>query len=192
MRVVGGEFRGRRLAGPSDDGGRARLRPTSDRMREAIFNILVHGDWPPVEGARVLDLFAGTGAMGIEALSRGAGKAVFVENGREALGLLRRNLDALGLTDRARILKGDARKLRPPGPFDLVFCDAPYDRGLTVPVLALLVAGDSLAGDAVLVVETAADETLDLPPGLSLADERRYGAGRIRLLRVAEPASRDT
>jgi len=194
MRVVGGALRGRRIDGPADDGGFARLRPTSDRMREAIFNIIAHGDYPDLDGARVLDLFAGTGAMGIEALSRGAMAAVFVDSGREARALLGRNIETMKLTDRARIVTGDAAGFRGAGgpPFDMVFCDAPYDRGLTRPALDAIVQGGILAPDAVLVVETGAEEALDLPPGLDLADERRYGAGKIRILRVAEPAPNDT
>lgn len=193
MRVVGGALRGRRIAGPADDGGAARLRPTSDRMREAIFNILAHGDYPPLDGARVLDLFAGTGAMGIEALSRGARGAVFVDTGREARALLTRNIEAMDLGPRARIVTQDAATFVPVGdPFDIVFCDAPYDRGLTRPVLDALAAGNALAGDAAIVVETGIDEALDPPPAFEQASERRYGKGKIRILRVADGAARDT
>ncbi len=193
MRIVGGALRGRRLAGPTDDGGAARLRPTSDRMREAIFNIIAHGDYPDLDGARVLDLFAGTGAMGIEALSRGAREAVFVDNGREARALLSRNIDALGLSDRTRIVPGDATRYRGAGAaFDIVFCDAPYDRGLTHSALDSLIAGAMLAPDAALIVEIGADEPFASPPGLDSVTERRYGAGKIHLLRVAEQPSRDT
>ena len=193
MRVVGGALRGRRLAGPEDEGGRARLRPTPDRMREAVFNILAHGDHPDLDGARVLDLFAGTGAMGIEALSRGARGAVFVDSGREARALLNRNIDALGLRDRARIVTGDAARFRPGAGqrFDIVFLDAPYGRGLTRPALDALVSGNALSPDATLVAETAGSEPLDPPAGLALADDRRYGAGRIRILRLADAPGRD-
>ena len=193
MRVVGGELRGRRLAGPTDDGGRARLRPTSDRMREAIFNILAHGDYPDFDGAQVLDLFAGTGAMGIEALSRGAARAVFVDDGREARALLKQNIDTLGIASRARIVSGNALRFASTdsGPFDMIFCDAPYAKGLTRPVLDALATGNALAEDAAIVVETATDEPLDLPPGLALVTERRYGAGKIRILRVADTAVQD-
>ncbi len=194
MRVVGGDLRGRRLAGPADDGGRARLRPTSDRMREAIFNILAHGDYPDLDGARVLDLFAGTGAMGIEALSRGAREAVFVDNGREARMLLRRNIEAMGLEERARIVTGDATRFRaePGRRFDLVFCDAPYARDLTGPVLDALAEADYLAVDAALVVETGGDEAFDPPPAFAKIAERRYGTGKISILRLADAALRDT
>lgn len=189
MRIVGGELRGRRLAGPVDDGGRARLRPTSDRMREAIFNILAHGSYPPLEGARVLDLFAGTGALGIEALSRGAARAVFVDQGREARELLKRNIEGLGLSDRARVIGGDATRYRP-GPqerFDIIFCDAPYNRALTRPALDSLLAAEAIAPDAAFVVETGAEEAFDPPSALICAAERRYGAGKIHILTPDEP-----
>jgi len=193
MRVVAGNLKGRRIAGPGEDGAEARLRPTSDRMREAIFNILAHGDYPALDGARVLDLFAGTGAMGIEAVSRGATSAVFVDNGREARGLLKRNIETMGIGDRARVVLTDATKFVPPGPpFDFVFCDAPYDRDLTQPVLNALANGAALAPDAAIVVETGAEETFDLPPAFGMVSERRYGKGKIRILRVAESPARDT
>ncbi len=194
MRIVGGDMRGRRLMGPTDDGGRARLRPTSDRMREAVFNILAHGDYPPFDGAQVLDLFAGTGAMGIEALSRGAERAVFVDDGREARALLKQNIDTLDLADRTRVIPGDALRFASTNsdPFDMIFCDAPYAKGLTHPVLNALAASTSLTRGTVIIVETATDELLDLPSGLALSMERRYGAGKIHLLRVAEGSRRDT
>ncbi len=172
----------------------ARLRPTSDRMREAIFNILAHGDYPALDDARVLDIFAGTGAMGIEALSRGAREATFIDNGREARDLLRQNTNSLGLKDRVRIMAVDIMRLtaNTGAPFDIIFCDAPYGKGMTAPVLTMLAEGEWLTPDAVLVVETAADESLDLPPALHLANERRYGKGKIWLIRVADDATGDT
>lgn len=186
MRIVGGTMKGRRLAGPDGDGGAARLRPTSDRMRESIFNILAHGGYTPLKDARVLDLFAGTGAMGLEALSRGAAEAVFVDNGSEARGLLAENIHALGVKDRTTLLRMNAAKLGAcmGAPFSLVFCDAPYAKELTEPTMAALVAGGWLSEQATLVIETAVDETLNAPEGLELEDERRYGAGRISLFGV--------
>jgi len=194
MRIVGGDLRGRRLVGPTDEGGHARLRPTTDRMREAIFNIIAHGDYPDLEGARVLDLFAGTGAMGIEALSRGAKRAVFVDNGREARTLLRRNIDALNVTDRARIVTGEAAKFRAAAGerFDFVFCDAPYDRNLTRPALDALIASGALAQDAALVVETGLEEAFEAPPALTQTADRRYGTGKIRILRLVDARPHDT
>jgi len=156
-------------------------------MREAIFNILAHGDYPPLDGARVLDLFAGTGAMGIEALSRGAASAVFVDSGREARALLSRNIDTLSLGARARLMTGDATRFQGGNgiPFDFIFCDAPYGLDLTRPTLEGIVANNHLERDGVIVVEIAADEMLDPPPALDLVLERRYGAGKIILLRLA-------
>jgi 16S rRNA (guanine966-N2)-methyltransferase len=134
MRITGGRFKGRALRGPSSD----RIRPTSDRLRETIFNILAHGLAKhgladPLEGGRVLDLFAGSGAVGLEAMSRGAAYAVFVDIGAEARGLQRENIEALGLGGVTRILRRDAAKLgeaRPFEPFTLVFVDPPYGKGL--------------------------------------------------------------
>jgi len=135
MRVVGGTLRSRPLAGPKSAG----IRPTSDRLREALFNILVHGYGDPVTGARVLDLFAGTGALGIEAISRGAAYALFVDDGVEARALLRENVETLGLGGVTRIFRRDATKLGPAHPlepFSLVFLDPPYGKGLAEKALA--------------------------------------------------------
>src|SRR5436309_15762510 len=128
MRIVGGRLRGRVLAAPKSQA----IRPTADRLREALFNILVHRYADPVTGARVLDLFAGTGALGLEALSRGATFALFIDNAAEARALIRANVEALGLGGIARIFRRDARKLggaHPLAPFGLVFADPPYGKG---------------------------------------------------------------
>lgn len=166
------------------------VRPTSDRAREALFNILSHGDFAaegaPYAGQTVLDAFAGTGACGLEALSRGAGEAVFIENDREALIALRRNIAALGETARTRIIAGDAR--RPPRtatPCALAFLDPPYNSGLAAPVLTALAAAGWLGQDAVMVVELAARETFIPPDGFRSLDERVYGAARLVFLRRA-------
>ena len=144
MRIVGGTFKGRSLAGPTG----AATRPTSDRVREAIFNILTHGiDGFTLEGARVLDLFAGTGALGLEAMSRGARICQFVDDSAEARGLIRRNADALGLISQCKIWRRDATKLGPCAPqpgFDLVFADPPYGKGLGEKALQSLVDGQWL------------------------------------------------
>ena len=135
MRVVGGRFRGRPLAGPRTDA----IRPTSDRLRESLFNILSHGYDLPRAETRVLDLFAGTGALGIEALSRGAASALFVESGVEGRGIIRANMETLGLNGVAKILRRDATDLGIAGtiaPFDLVFLDPPYGKGLGEKALA--------------------------------------------------------
>lgn len=186
MRVVGGRLRGRALVSPAD----ASIRPTSDRVRESIFNILVHHDFGvsvSLNGARVLDLFAGTGALGIEALSRGAAFAMLVDDSAESRGLIRQNIEALGLTGVTKIWKRDARALGPlpanaQGPFDLVFLDPPYRRDLLAPALESLCAGGWLAPQAIVLAESAAGETITLPPALRLADTRTYGETVTRFL----------
>src|SRR6184192_3667200 len=135
MRVVGGRLKGRNLASPSSQA----IRPTADRLRESVFNILIHAYDNPIEGARVLDLFAGTGALGIEALSRGAAFALFVDDGAEARALLRQNVEALGLGGATRVFRRDATRLgaaHPVEPFSLVFLDPPYGRAMGEKALA--------------------------------------------------------
>jgi 16S rRNA (guanine966-N2)-methyltransferase len=165
-----------------------KVRPTSDRAREALFNILLHGQLAaegiPFTGAAVLDAFAGTGALGLEALSRGAAEATFIERDREALATLRRNIAALGEDGRARIVSGDVtRPPRAPSAYALVFLDPPYRSGLAAAALTALDATGWLASDALAVVELAAREHLAPPSGFSLLDERVYGAARLLFLR---------
>ncbi len=182
MRIVGGAFRGRRLASLGKGDGRAHLRPTADRVRESLFNILA--GLGAIEGARVLDLFAGTGALGLEALSRGAAQATFVESGRTALRLLHENIGLCGAGDRAHVLPRDARRPGPaPEPCTLVFLDPPYGKGLGEAALAAAIAGGWLAAGALVVWEEGAPVVP--PPGLTLADERRYGDTAVRLYRFA-------
>jgi len=174
MRIVGGDLRGRPLAAPRSDA----IRPTSDRTREAVFNIIAHR-WPQqLEGARVLDLFAGTGALGLEALSRGAAHALFIEDSAEGRGLIRTNIEAFGLQGRAKIFRRDATKLGEPGtilPFDLVFADPPYGRGLAEQALQSAIAGGWLTPDALVVVEEAADSPFQPPQELALIERRDWG-----------------
>lgn len=184
LRIVGGAFRGRRLAAPAGDA----VRPTSDRAREALFDILSHGKFAasglPFAGKPVLDAFAGTGAFGLEALSRGAGRAVFIEQARDALAALRHNIAALEAEDRTDIIAGDAtRPSRAPFACAVAFLDPPYRSGLAGPALAALAAAGWLAADALAVVEIAAAEALPPPPGFALLDERVYGAARLVFLR---------
>jgi 16S rRNA (guanine966-N2)-methyltransferase len=184
MRIVGGRHRGRRLA--SAPGGS--VRPTSDRAREALFDILAHGrfaaEGPPYANAAVLDAFAGTGAFGLEALSRGAAEAVFIERDRDALATLRRNVGTLGETARAHIVPGDAT--RPPRAAvacAVAFLDPPYESGLAGPALAALSAMGWLIADALAVIEISAREPRPQPVGFALVDERDYGAARLMFLR---------
>ena len=191
MRIVGGRLRGRRLEAP----GGTTLRPTADRTREALFNILCQGklDWRPgadaggagnpLTGARVLDAFAGTGALGLEALSRGAGFVTFMENQAAALDACRRNIDALGETARAELLRGDV--LRPPKavtPCELVLMDPPYNQDLAPPALAALHRAGWLAPGALATVELMAQEPFTPPDGFATLDERKYGKARLVFL----------
>jgi 16S rRNA (guanine966-N2)-methyltransferase len=173
MRVVGGRLRGRSLIGPSSQA----IRPTADRLREALFNILVHAYGDPVSGARVLDLFAGTGALGIEALSRGADFALFVDDGAEARALMRENVATLGLGGATRIFRRDATKLGPAHPiepFSLVFLDPPYGRELAAKALQSAREGGWLAPDALLVVEETVKADFAAPDGFTEKERRRY------------------
>ena len=190
MRIVGGRFAGRRLAALGGGAPDAALRPTSDKVRESLFNVIAHGDYPPLEGARVLDLFAGTGALGLEALSRGAARAVFIEEHPKARALIRENVETLSLTGATKVFRRDATRLGPNRgePFDLVFLDPPYDKGLGEKALAAALTGDWVAGTALIVLEesAAADPA---PEGLREVDRRRYGDTQIILFRPVAAAS---
>ena len=185
MRVVGGKFRGRALAAPQHEG----LRPTSDRVREAVFNILAHGipDFA-VDGVRVIDLFSGTGALGIEALSRGAAYCLFVEEAPEARALIRTNIETMGLTGVTRIFRRDATDLGPAGnmePYGLAFLDPPYGQGLGERALIALRDGGWLLPDAVIVLEERASAVVSLPEGFEEIDRRTWGDTKAVLGRFA-------
>jgi len=183
MRIVAGKLKGQALRGPS---GKA-IRPTSDRLRETIFNILAHAYGDPVQNAAVIDVFAGTGALGIEALSRGAQSVLFVDDGVEASLLLHENISTLGLVDLARIVKRDARRLgrAPAGTrYSLAFLDPPYGKALVEPALAALLEGSWLASGGLVVVEEAATHILALPSGLRLRETRRYGDTQMTIASV--------
>ena len=174
MRIVGGAFRGRALATPRSDA----IRPTSDRTREAVFNVIAH-NWPErLEGARVLDLFSGTGALGLEALSRGAAQCLFIEESAEGRGLIRTNIEEFGLQGRARIFRRDATRLGEAGtiaPFDLVFADPPYGKGLAERALESALAGGWLKPDALVVVEEAASSPFQPVEGFDVLQRREWG-----------------
>ncbi|MBK8085805.1 MAG: 16S rRNA (guanine(966)-N(2))-methyltransferase RsmD [Devosia sp.] len=182
MRIISGRFRGKALLPPSDAG----IRPTADRTREAVFNILASRIGVHLDGVKVLDLFAGTGALGLEALSRGAASVVFVDTGAEARGLIRDHIEAFGAGGVAKLLRRDATDLGPAGtlgPFDLVFLDPPYGQGLGERALASLKAGNWLGKDATIVLEESSDIELDLPEGFELDDRRDYGAAAVHFIR---------
>ena len=187
MRIVAGSLKGRKLAAPEG----AAIRPTSDRAREALFNRLVHGGLGPdggsiLHGAEVLDAFCGTGALGFEALSRGAARATFLDNSAEALAWVRRNARSLGVMERCRILQRDALHPAPPDiPATLAFLDPPYGEGLAEPALAALAEAGWFAPGAVVSVEIPAKRAGFTPPGgFTTLDDRTYGKARIVLLRV--------
>jgi 16S rRNA (guanine966-N2)-methyltransferase len=188
MRIVGGRLRGRTVLTPSS---RA-IRPTSERLRESIFDILEHRFPGQIEGTRVVDLFAGSGALGIEALSRGARFALFVDNGAEARALLRANVEALALGGVTRIWRADATKLGSApggGPFALAFVDPPYGQGLADPALASLMKGGWLEPNALCVVEEAAKVEIVAPSGLTRVDERVYGDTQIAIFQTSNPTA---
>jgi 16S rRNA (guanine966-N2)-methyltransferase len=182
MRIVGGRLGGRVLAAPKSHA----VRPTAERLREAIFNVLGHAYGDPIAGATVLDLFAGTGALGLEALSRGAAFALFIDNAAEARALLRENITVLGLAGISRIFRRDATKLGPRGslqPFSLVFLDPPYGEGFAEKALGSAAAGGWLVQEAIIVVEEAAKAKFVAPPGFSELERRMYDDTEVIFLR---------
>jgi len=182
MRIVGGALRGRPLATPKSQA----IRPTADRLRESLFNILAHAYADPASGARVLDLFAGTGALGIEAVSRGAAFALFVDEAAEARALLRENLTTLGLGGVTRIFRRDATKLGaadPVEPFALAFLDPPYGKDLAAKALASARGGGWLAPDALIVVEEAVKSAFVAPEGFAELERRAYDDTEFVFLR---------
>src|SRR5712691_6952570 len=184
MRIVGGRLGGRTLAAPKSQN----IRPTSDRLRESLFNILAHGYGDPIAGARVLDLFAGTGALGLEAMSRGAAFALLIDDGAEARALIRQNVEALGLGGVTRVFRRDATRLgaaHPNEPFGLIFLDPPYRKGLAEKSLASLHDGGWLAPDALAIVEEAADAGFAAPDGFAEIERRRYDDTEFTFLRAS-------
>lgn len=186
MRIIGGSRRGLKLAEVGQGDAAAHLRPTSDRVREAIFNLLINAHGNPVAGARVLDLFAGTGALGLEALSRGAAEVTFVDDGAKALGLIRSNIGKMRAEGETRVLRQDARKLgvNAGAGYGLVFLDPPYGKGLGEVALAAARIGGWLAPGAMVVWEEGAASAV--PEGLSVTDQRKYGDTIVTLLRGPE------
>lgn len=187
MRIVAGKFRGKQLISPTD----LAIRPTADRVRENMFNILSSRLGQSFDGLRVLDLFAGTGALGLEALSRGAAHVTFVDMGAEARGIIRDHIEAFGAGGVTKLLRRDATDLGAPGsikPFDLVFLDPPYGQGLGEGALAGLRNGHWLAPGATLVFEESAAAEITLPTGYVLDDRREYGAAAVHFLTLAASA----
>jgi 16S rRNA (guanine966-N2)-methyltransferase len=188
MRIVGGKHRGRTLAAPKSQA----IRPTADRLREALFNVLAHAYGDPIERARVLDLFAGTGALGLEAYSRGAAFVLFVDDGAEARALLRANVDALGAGGASKVYRRDATRLgpaHPMQPFSLAFLDPPYGKGLAERALVSAREGGWFAPQALVVVEEAMDSKFAVPDGFEELERREYGDTQLIFLRLSQPSS---
>lgn len=183
MRIVGGRLRGRALIGPKSQA----IRPTADRLRESLFNILTHAYGDPVSGARVLDLFSGSGALGIEAVSRGADFTLFVDDGVEARALLRANVEALGLGGVTKIFRRDASKLgavHPNEPFSLVFADPPYGEGLAETALTSARDGGWLVPGALIVVEESTASQFKPPQGFEELERRAYDDTEFTFVRL--------
>jgi 16S rRNA (guanine966-N2)-methyltransferase len=188
MRIVGGKHRGRRLASPDGRG----VRPTADRVREAVFNLLTHGS-PAVDltDTAVVDVFAGSGALGLEALSRGAARAAFIDRDQHAINAVRRNAVTLGEEDNVTLLCLDASRLPPSphvagSPARVALLDPPYGSGLAAPALAGLAGKGWIVKGSVAVVEVGVREPLEAPPAFQVLDERTYGAARVVFLRLGE------
>ncbi|MBT3559404.1 MAG: 16S rRNA (guanine(966)-N(2))-methyltransferase RsmD [Rhodospirillales bacterium] len=185
MRIVGGNLKGRTIKAPAG----ADVRPTSDRARESLFNVLLNGrNAIDLNGARVLDVFAGTGALGLEALSRGAAHAVFVDNNRPSIACIKGNAETFNVTGDISIISGDARTVGKPPPVlgagaDVVFLDPPYKQDLVIPSLERLVDQGWVSADCMVIAETEADYELPRVAGFDDVDSRKYGAARITFLR---------
>jgi len=189
MRIIGGRMRGLKLAPVGRGDAAAHLRPTADRVRESIFNLLMGGAYgDPITGARVLDLFAGTGALGLEALSRGAAHATFVDDGIKALSLIRRNIELCRTQANTQILRRNATRLGDCGgtSFDLIFVDPPYGKGLGEKALTTILSAGWLHTQTLIVFEEG--NSLPAPVGFDLLDQRRYGDTHVKILRPATPS----
>ena len=187
MRVVGGKFKGRNIIAPRGTG----TRPTSDQARESIFNILTHADWAPaLDNVNVIDIFAGSGALGIEAISRGAGFCLFVETAPAARAAIRENVDKMGLAGMTRVHRRDATKLRIEpgnlkGPFTYLFIDPPYHKGLGLPVIRKLNAQGLIAKNAIIIYETGKDEDPNLGQ-FTVLDIRKWGAAKVHFFSLTQ------
>lgn len=186
MRVVGGDFKGRRLIAPE---GRD-VRPTSDRVRESVFNILDHADFAPdIRGASVIDVFAGSGAVGLEALSRGAAAVTFIENDDRSRAAIMKNAGSLGKARAILVLRLDATRLPPPPraascPATVAFLDAPYDQDISGPTLLALQGRGWINADSLCVVETSSKSEFEAPRGFEVLDQRKYGAALVSFVKI--------
>ena len=179
MRIIAGKHRGRKLEALSDTD----IRPTTDKMRERVFSMLQHSRYPDLYGSRVLDVFAGTGALGLEALSRGASHVTFVEKSPKSIAVLNKNIATLKAEDEVSVIKKRASSVSPASaPCDFIFMDPPYDKGLLIPAITCLLEGGWLADSGVIIAELKVGEDFDVPEGLTLIDERTQGIQRVVFL----------
>lgn len=179
MRIIAGKYRGRKLESPSD----MDVRPTTDKMRERVFSMLQHARYPTLHDAQVMDVFAGTGALGLEALSRGASHVTFVEKSPKSIALLNKNIAAMKVAQDTTLIKSRATSLKPTStPCDFIFMDPPYGRDLLAPSIACLLEGGWLANDGVIIAEMKSDEAFEVPDTLTLIDERKQGIQRVVFL----------
>ena len=188
MRIIAGEYRGLALASVGKGDAGAHLRPTTDRVRESLFSILSGGRFgDPVTDARVLDLFAGTGALGLEALSRGAASVTFVDDGRKALSLIRENIAKCRSQDATQIVRRDATRLGEGEPHDLIFLDPPYGQELLLPLLEQITAGGIMKSTSTVIAECAKSDVLPASfGGLQLMNQKNYGETSIYLFHFKE------
>lgn len=189
MRIIGGSFRGRALASVGKGDAGAHLRPTTDRVRESLFNVLQGGRYgDPIEDMRALDLFAGTGALGLEALSRGASHVTFVENGRKGQSLIRENIALCDCRDQTKVLGRDATRLpaNPDAPYDLIFLDPPYAKKMGEAAMASALQGGWIADDALILWEESAP--ISAPLGCDVLETRKFGGTNISFLNWRAPA----
>jgi len=178
-RIIAGKFRGRRLDVPAGNA----VRPTTDRMRERVFSMLMHGRYPDMKEARVADLFAGTGALGLEALSRGASHITFVEKSPGSVACIKANIAALDAANETLVMQKSTDALpAATKPYEFIFMDPPYHKGLVEPTLESLISANWLAKDGVIICELASDDALSLPTSLFIIDERSQGQQRVLFL----------
>ena len=179
MRIIGGKYKGRKLQSPSS----SHIRPTTDRMRETLFNILSHGAGNGFSGARILDIFAGTGALGLEALSRGAEHVTFVEKDRRSQEIIKKNIIELNAENITSLKSIDALKIKDfEGSFDCIFMDPPYYKCLITPLLQIIKSENLLRKDGVIIIESASSENLDIPEYYNILKEKSYGQAKVMIL----------
>lgn len=188
MRIIGGKYRGKKLIAPND----ASIRPTTDRMRETLFNMLEHGSGPGIRGAKILDLFAGTGALGIEALSRGAGHVTFIDNNPRSMKLIKQNTALIKSPENTTYLTIDGAKIsKTQDPFDIIFIDPPYHKEMIGPVLANIHEQELLSDDGLIIIEYSSSENVEIPEYFSELKSRKIGDASFSILEMIKASDLD-